>query len=124
MLTEERPLLGGRWFSAGRAGNDGALVPKLAELRPQLFQRRCNFPGVLAVRQIGNDVGQARIGFRATCLCMGFGLDDKKRAGRPKCEPGVFPARPNRSKFVPEVEITEFIKNQQILALTVLRTAD
>src|SRR6266481_2659410 len=30
---------------------------------------------------------------------MGFGLDDKKRAGRPKREPGVFPARPNRKKF-------------------------
>src|SRR5712664_4122299 len=124
MLTQERPLRGGSRFSAGRAGNDGALILELAELRPQLLQRRGNFAGVLAVREIGDDVGQTRIGFRAARLCMSLGLDDKKRAGRPKRETGVFLARPNRSKFVPEVEIAEFIENQQILALTVLRTAD
>ena len=44
---------------------------------------------MLAARQIGDDVGQARIGFRAARLCMSLGLDDKKRAGRPKRETGV-----------------------------------
>src|SRR5713101_9537632 len=55
---------------------------------------------------------------------MGFGLDDEKRAGRPKRETGVLLACPDRNEFVPEVEIAVFVENQQILALAVLRTAD
>ena len=65
MLAQECPLLGCHRFGAGGAGDDSALGLKLAEFRPQLFQRRGDLAGMFAVRQIGDDVGQARIGLCA-----------------------------------------------------------
>src|SRR5712672_4440090 len=60
MPAQERPLFGCDRFGAGRAGDDSTLVLKLAKFRPQPFQRRGNLAGTLAVRQIGDDVAQAR----------------------------------------------------------------
>ncbi len=124
MLAEEFTFLRRDRFRAGRAGDDGAVVFKLAELRPELFQRRRHVAGLLAVRQVGDDVGQARIGFRAAGLCMRLRLDDEESAGGAKREAGVVLPSPDRSELVPEVEIIEFIENQQVLALAVLRAPD
>jgi len=95
MLAQECPLLGCHRFGAGGAGDDSALGLKLAEFRPQLFQRRGNLAGMLAVRQIGDDVAQARIGFRTACFRVRPGLDDEKSAGGPQREAGATLASPN-----------------------------
>src|SRR5260221_7852270 len=121
MLAQERSLLGCHRFGAGRAGDDSALVLKLAEFRPKPFQRRRYFAGMLAVRQIGDDVAQARVSFRTARFGVRPGLDDEKGAGRPQREAGAVLASPNRSEFVLEVEIAKFVEHQQVLALA--RTA-
>src|ERR1700716_1198936 len=124
MLAEESPLLGRNWFSTGHACDQATIVAEYAKLGPKGFQRFCNLAGVLATRQIGDDVGQARIGFCAACLRMSFGLDDEKSAGRAERKACVFLARPNRRKLVLEVEAAELVEDQEVLAFAVLRATD
>src|SRR5258707_10364356 len=124
MPAQEPPPFGWDGLGPGRAGDDSTLVLKPAEFRPQLFQCRGNLAGTLAVRQIGDDVAQACIGFRTACFRVCSRFDDEESAGGPQREAGVFLASPNRSELVPEIEIAEFIEHQQVLALAVLRTTD
>src|SRR5258708_24925585 len=115
MPAQERPLFGCDRFGAGRAGDHSTLALKPAEFRPQLFHRRGNLAGTLAVRQIGDDVAQARVGVRTARFRRCSRFDDKESAGAPQREAGVFLATANRSEFVPEIQIAESIEHQQVL---------
>src|SRR3954451_12542034 len=52
------------------------------------------------------------------------GLQHDKSSGRAECKAGVSLPSPNRRELPLEVEVAEFIKNQEVLALADLRTAD
>ena len=70
--AEKGPFFSRHRFGAGGAGDDGAVAVEPAKLRPELLQRRRNLARMPAERQVGDDLGQAGIGFGAAGLRMGF----------------------------------------------------
>src|SRR5450755_779779 len=124
MLGEEGAFFRRRRLGAGGTGDDGSAALLLADLRPELVERRGHVARVLALAVIGDRARQARIGFGPPRGGVRLGLDDQKSPGRAERETGMSLALPDRGIFVLEIEIAEFMEDQEILALAIMRATD
>src|SRR3954452_25161937 len=124
MPAQKGFFLGGNRFDAGGAGDEATTVVEVAELRPKPLQRVRHLSGLLALRPIGNYVAQPRIRLCTARFCVRPGLNDKKGACGPQRKAAVLRSCPNRSEFVLQIIIAEFIEDEQVGPLAIVCRAN
>src|SRR5690348_7704650 len=125
MCVQEGPLLRRGRLRACCARYDRPLLTQLAaELGPELLQTVRYLSRMLPMRKICDHVRQPRVWPGAPGLRVCFGFHDEKSSGRAERETGIVLALPNWSELSFKIEAAEFIKDQEVLALAVLRASD
>src|SRR3954469_16180397 len=105
MPAQKRSFFGGYGFDPGRAGDERAVIAEPAKSGPEPLQSVCYVARLLALRPVGNNLGQACIGFCAPSFCVFPGLDDEESAGGSERKAGVVLPRPYRREPVFQVEV-------------------
>src|SRR5262245_59696203 len=125
VLLQESLFLRSHRVHAGRAGNQIAGVAGQAELRPHPLQRLFDRSRLLARSEIGEHTTQPRIRLGPARRGMLARLQHQEHAGRTEREAAMrLAAGPERGEFALEVEVAEFVEEQQILALAIMGGAD
>lgn len=124
MVLQETALLARGRLSTGCPRDDRALTLALRQLGPKLLQRRGHVATLLAPGEIGNDARQLRVRLCTARFRMCPRLQHQERAGRTKREAGMILARPHGGELVLQVEVAEFVEDEQVLALAIVRAAD